>query len=129
MFVENEQFLTRRRRLQSETAPQLGTLDTPETALSGEENVVEQTGQKETQTVLHTGRRRNIRKMENFYYECIYDVLRGNRPHEEKLTALNRFRAKRVQLHSVPLQRIMIENEETYRMESENPTLHHVLRM
>jgi hypothetical protein len=26
--------------------------------------------------------------MESFYYECIYDVLRGNRPHKEKLTEL-----------------------------------------
>jgi len=38
--------------------------------------------------------------MENLYYECIYDDLPGNRPHKEKLTALHRYRAKLVQLHS-----------------------------
>ena len=38
-------------------------------------------------------------RMENFYYECIYDVLRNTYQHREKLTLLNRWKAKIVHLH------------------------------
>ena len=72
-------------------------------------------------------RRRNTRNVENLYYECMYEDLPGNHPHKEKLTALNRFRVKVVQLHSAPLKRIMLENEETGRMEGEISALYHAL--
>ena len=42
--------------------------------------------------------------MENFYYECIYDVLRNTARHEEKTTKLNHLNAKITKLHSTRLQ-------------------------
>jgi hypothetical protein len=48
--------------MHSETAPQMGTLEATETAFPGLDHVVEQTDQKENQTVLHTGRCRMAAK-------------------------------------------------------------------
>jgi len=39
-------------------------------------------------------RRRDFMRMKNFYYECIYDVLRNTHPHGLKMTMLNRPKAK-----------------------------------
>jgi len=39
-------------------------------------------------------RRRDFMRMENFYYKCIYDVLRNNHPHNLKLKVLKKLKAK-----------------------------------
>jgi hypothetical protein len=33
-------------------------------------------------------------RMKNFYYECIYDVLRKTQPHGLKMTMMNRAKAQ-----------------------------------
>ena len=50
-------------------------------------------------------RRRSTIRMKNFYYECIYDVLRNTAKHEEKITKINHLQAKITNLHSTRLQR------------------------
>jgi len=45
-------------------------------------------------------RRRDYRKMENFCYECLYEILRNADTNGENLPALNRIKAKIVKLHS-----------------------------
>ena len=67
--------------------------------------------------------------MEIFYYECIFDVLHNNSPHGEKLVVLNRFKAKIVQLHNARLQRVMLDNNKTDRIEGERPPLFRILQM
>jgi len=55
-------------------------------------------------------RRRDTIRMENFYYECVYDALLNNARHEE-MTKLNQLKAKITQIHSTRLQRVMLEND------------------
>ena len=74
-------------------------------------------------------RRRDFMRMENFYYECIYEVLRNNHPHDLKMTMLNRLKAKITTLRRTGLQRVMLDNVDPNRLEGEKPTLFHILQM
>jgi len=65
--------------------------------------------------------------MENFLYECIYDVLRNTYPHGQKMIMLNRLKAKITGLHGDRLQRAMLENDEPNRLAGERPALFHIL--
>jgi len=73
-------------------------------------------------------RRRDSVKMENFLYECIYDVLRNTYPHGQKVIMLNRLKAKITSLHSDRLQRAMLDNDEPNRLAGERPALFHILQ-
>jgi hypothetical protein len=66
-------------------------------------------------------------RMENFYYECIYDVLRNNHHHDLKMTMLNRLKAKITILHRPKLQCVMLDNVDPNRLEGEKPELFHIL--
>jgi hypothetical protein len=66
--------------------------------------------------------------MENFYYECIYDVPRNNHPHDLKMTVLNRLKAKITTLHRTRLQRVMLDNVDPNRLEGEKLTIFHILQ-
>ena len=57
-------------------------------------------------------RRREAKIMENHYYECMYAALRDKRPPDEKFVSLNRLRAKIVNLHSAPLQKVLCDTDE-----------------
>ena len=67
--------------------------------------------------------------MENFLYECIYDVLRNNYPHGQKTIMLNRLKTKITSLHGDKLQRTMLDNDEPNRSAGERPVLCHILQM
>jgi hypothetical protein len=67
--------------------------------------------------------------MENFYCECIYDVLRDTARHEEKMTTINHLQAKKTSLHSTRMQRVMLDNDEPNRLEGERPALFNILQM
>jgi hypothetical protein len=60
---------------------------------------------------------------------CIYDVLHDNSAHEEKVTELNRYKARIVQFQNDRVKLMLLETDETDKMEAENPTLFYVLRM
>ena len=66
--------------------------------------------------------------MENFYYECIYDVLWNNHPHQLKMTMLNRLKAKITTLHRTRLQCVMLDNVDPNRLEGEKPVLFYILQ-
>ena len=68
-------------------------------------------------------------KMENFLYECIYDVLRNTYPHGQKIIMLNRLKVKITSLHGDKLQRVMVDNDEPNRVAGERPALFHILQM
>jgi len=67
--------------------------------------------------------------MENFLYECIYDVLRNTYPHGQKIIMLNRLKVKITSLHGDKLQRVMVDNDEPNRVAGERPALFHILQM
>ena len=67
--------------------------------------------------------------MESFYYVWINDVLGNGRPHGEKFTVLNRFKAKIVKLHSDSLKTVMIDNSETDILDGEEKTPFHIFQM
>ena len=67
--------------------------------------------------------------MENHLYECIYDVLQRDPSTQNIRPILNRLKAKIVRLHSIRMQRLLLDTEEANRLESERPTLYHTLQM
>ena len=73
-------------------------------------------------------RRRDHRIMENFYYECLYDILRNADTNGANLPALNRIKAKIVQLRSHKLITILVGNTEADRFKGEQPTLYHFIQ-
>lgn len=74
-------------------------------------------------------RRKDLRQMENFLYECIYDILRSSAPQENKWPALQKYKAKIVKLHTDKLNTVLLDNDENDRLDGEEPTLFHVLKM
>jgi hypothetical protein len=67
--------------------------------------------------------------MENHLYECIYDVLQRDSSPQNIRPIANRLKAKIVRLHSIRMQRFLLDTEEAYRLESEQPMLYHTLQM
>jgi len=65
--------------------------------------------------------------MENFLYDCVYDVLRYTYPHGQKMIILNLLKAKITSLHGDKLQRVMLDNNEPNRLAGERPALFHIL--
>jgi len=99
--------------------------------LSQRQYVVGAISKKQNPTLLQTGRNRTkqrLRGLENHYYECIYDIIAQNIPHEKKLPRLNRLKANIVKMHSVRLQTVMLDTHETDRMNDEHPTIYHILQ-
>ena len=64
--------------------------------------------------------------MENFYYECIYEVLRNTYPHGQKMILLSRLKAKITNLKWNTLQRVILDNEDSNRLAGGKPALFHV---
>jgi hypothetical protein len=71
-------------------------------------------------------RNRDYVLLENHYYECIYDIIAQNSPHEEKLPRLNRLKAKIAKMHSAWLQTMTLDTQETNRMDDAHPTIYHI---
>jgi len=67
--------------------------------------------------------------MENFLYECIYDVLRNTYSHGQKMIMLNRLKGKITNLHADKLQRVMLDNDKPNRLAGERPVRFHILQM
>jgi hypothetical protein len=71
-------------------------------------------------------RRNNLRQMKNYFYACIYDIMRTSTPQEDKWPVLKRYKAKIVKLHTDRLNTVLLDNEDD-RIDGEEPTLFHVL--
>ena len=74
-------------------------------------------------------RRRDTIRMENLYYECIYDVLWDTARHEENMTKHNHLKAKITNVHVSRLQGLMLVNGEPNRLAGERPALIHIIQM
>jgi exonuclease III len=68
------------------------------------------------------------RQMENYPYDCLYDILHSSMPQEDKWPALQKFKEKIVKLHADRLQTMLLDTDED-RMDIEEPALYHVLKM
>jgi len=55
---------------------------------------------------------RDFVKMENFLFECIYDVQQNTNSHGQKMIVLNLLKSKITSLHRDELQRVMLDNDE-----------------
>jgi hypothetical protein len=74
-----------------------------------------------------TERSADHRKMENHLYACIYDILRTDKPENEKYQILKRYKAKIVCLHAKK-EKLMLDIEKQDRVEDEEPSLFHILK-
>jgi hypothetical protein len=69
-------------------------------------------------------RSREHRAVVNYYYTRIYEVLQQATPDDTTLPTLNRLKAKHIRLHSVRLQKLLINSNDADRTEREQPTLY-----
>jgi len=70
----------------------------------------------------------NRRRMEDFYYGVIYDIVRQAGQNSDKMTKLNCLKAKIIRLNNTYQQRVMLNNSEQDRAEGETPTIHHIIK-
>jgi len=75
-----------------------------------------------------TVKRREIMQMENFYYACLYDVLRQPRPHAEKRTKLYHLKAKIVKLHTTRLEQGQVEHRSPDIFQEERMSLFQLIK-
>jgi hypothetical protein len=66
--------------------------------------------------------------MENFYYTCIYDLLASGTSGQVDVPALNRFKAKIVQIHAQRARVAMADSEMADLIRGEQPTLYQCVR-
>ena len=66
--------------------------------------------------------------MVNHLYQCIYDILISDAPELAKLPVLQRYKAKIVCLHARRMD-VMLDNNAEDKMEVEEPSLFHILKM
>ena len=85
--------------------------------------------QKVKRLFINEGAERNAdrRRMEDFYYSAIYDVLQEPGPHGDKMLKLNGLKAKIVRLSSPYRQRLLVDIAEQDQIAGEHPSLHHLL--
>ena len=86
---------------------------------------------KHIQRIAHeeSERSKEHRLVELHLYECLYDILRGHIPEKDKLPALQRYEAKVVRFHSTWQAKILLDTYAQDKMEAEEPSLFHVLKL
>jgi len=67
--------------------------------------------------------------MENHLYQCMYDILLSDIPEPAKLPTLQRYKAKIVRLHARRMEKVMLDNNAQDKMEDEEPSLFHILKI
>jgi len=79
---------------------------------------------------IREGAERNAdrRRLEEFYYTAIYDIVREPAQHSDKMVRLKSIKAKIVRLNNTYRHRVMLNTAEHDRIEGESPTLHHLLK-
>ena len=73
-------------------------------------------------------RNKNHNSMENHLYECLYDILLGEAPENEKYNTLQRYKAKIVNLPSRKRTKILLDTHAKDKMEEDDPSLYHVVQ-
>jgi hypothetical protein len=74
-------------------------------------------------------RRAQRRHMENHLYECLYDILRSTILNTDNRPALQRYKAKLVRLHAARRNKTLLDTQEHDRLDGEEPSLFHVMKM
>jgi hypothetical protein len=67
--------------------------------------------------------------MENFYYEVLNTMIHAQYDNETTATAVKRLKAKITRLHHEEQQRLFLNTEDYERLDDENPTLYHFIRV
>ena len=75
-----------------------------------------------------TVKRREVMQMENFYYACLYDIMRRPSPHEEKRSKHNHLKAKIVKLHTTKLEQGQVELRSPDIFQDERMSLYQLIK-
>jgi hypothetical protein len=75
-----------------------------------------------------TERNADGRRLEEFYYTVIYDIVREPGQHHDKMVKLKKLKAKIVRLNNTYRHRVMLNAAGHDRIDGESPTLHHILK-
>ena len=130
--MEDEPSSDARRKHHPQDTCSMGDMAESQTFLSRHNNLVGTICEKTTSEAPPTRRKRtysNLRIMENHLYECLYDIIRSDAPETDKFPALQRYKARIVRTHAERNARILLDATAHDRMEDEEPSLYHVLKM
>jgi hypothetical protein len=72
--------------------------------------------------------RRGKRRLEKFYYECIYDIIRAADQNPGAIAALHNLKAKLIRLHTQKFRMSMLDTADNDIPPGEPPTLHQLIR-
>ena len=72
--------------------------------------------------------RRDLRRLEDFYYECIYDIIRAADRNPDTIASLHHFKAKLIRLHTKRFRMSMMDTADADILPGESPTLYQLIR-
>jgi hypothetical protein len=73
-------------------------------------------------------RRRDLRRLEDFYYECTYAILRAAGTKRSAIAALRHFKTKLLRLHTKRFRMSMLDTSAADNILGESPTLYELIR-
>jgi hypothetical protein len=73
-------------------------------------------------------KRHEEREMENFYYQCIYDILQNPKKRRRRMADVNKFNAKIVQLHSARMEAPKLDVEDRVTYTDEKVSIYHIIK-
>jgi hypothetical protein len=77
---------------------------------------------------IEADRKRDLRSIENFYYECIYDLLRTADTNPGAIVTLRQLKAKLIRLHTTRHRMTMLDTAPSDNFPGESPTLYQLIR-
>jgi hypothetical protein len=83
---------------------------------------------RQTFQSMEAERRRYLRRLEDFYYECIYDLVRAADTNPDAIAAFHHFKAKLVRLHNTRHRISMLDTAAADNLPGESPTLYQLIR-
>jgi exonuclease III len=75
-----------------------------------------------------TEKKRDMKNMEDFYYQCIYTILQDPQLRLEKMVEINRLKAKIVNIHSNRMEGVKRGVDETGNGMEERVSIYHIIR-
>jgi hypothetical protein len=107
------------------------TVEEEEEILCEDSGVVGKVGEATDSQAVYTfgrGEAHEEREMENFYYQCIYDILQDPEKRRRMMADVNKLKAKIVQLHSARMEAVKLDVEDRVTYKDGKASIYHIIK-
>jgi hypothetical protein len=73
-------------------------------------------------------KRQEDREMENFYYQCIYDILQNPEKRLGRMADVNMLKAKNAKLHSVRMEGAMFDADDRATFNDDRASIYYIIK-